>query len=311
MTNLTQVGRDHERQAIVGANGGMRMAHTGSPTSEVTTVPTAEVKLLGATWPDREAAVAECQTWAFNQSKTLKTQRGGSAGGSKCVVLMCDQRLDNKGHERVGAQASTCCAQITLRANKDGTWRIVAKGRNRGEKAGGGITKPTELNHTGACGGYAKANGKIVQSCAQFTSLLAGNKRAGKTEMANALNLEGIKLPSSSMYRNREFAGKEDPEAYKTSFQYLDGYSDSFSETPFVNGTSGVAVADGQRFDGLTFFFRGSFEVAAASPHAVSFVDMAHSHHQTSTLRTFGIAGADANNHVDLFGWGPWHSGVH
>jgi len=31
---------------------------------------------------------------------------------------------------------------------------------------------------------------------------------------------------------------------------------------------------------------------------------MAHSHHQTSTLRTFGIAGADANNHVDLFGWG-------
>ena len=97
------------------------------------------------------------------------------------------------------------------------------------------ITKPTELNHAGACGGYAKANGKIVQSCAQFTSLLAGNKRACKTEMANALNHEGIKLPSSSIYRNREFAGEEDPEAYKASFQYLDGYSDSFSETTFVN----------------------------------------------------------------------------
>lgn len=33
VTTLTQVGRDHERQEIVGANGGMRMAHTGSPTS--------------------------------------------------------------------------------------------------------------------------------------------------------------------------------------------------------------------------------------------------------------------------------------
>ena len=139
VTNLTQVGRDHERQEIVGANGGMRMAHTGSPTSEVTTVPTAEIKLLSATWPDRKAAVADCQTWAFNQSKTLKTQRGGSAGGSKCVVLMCDQRLDNKGQEKVGAQASTCCAQITLRANNEGTWRIVAKGRKRADKDGGGI----------------------------------------------------------------------------------------------------------------------------------------------------------------------------